>query len=100
MVAMRLCVDRLITRHGPQRVALASGLLAASGYLLCAVSSALPVALAGFVLMGMGYAAVIPLAFSRAAADPEIPAGPGHRLGCDAGLRRDADGATGDRLHR
>lgn len=75
MVAMRLCVDRLITWHGPQRVALASGLLAASGYLLCATAAALPVALAGFVLMGMGYAAVIPLAFSRAAADPDIPAG-------------------------
>ncbi|SDY61984.1 MFS transporter [Citreimonas salinaria] len=75
MVAMRLCVDRLITRHGPRRVALVSGLLAASGYVLCAVSTALPLALASFVLMGMGYAAVIPLAFSRAAADPDIPAG-------------------------
>ena len=75
MVAMRLCVDRLITRHGPRRVALASGLLAASGYLICALSDSLTVALAGFVLMGLGYAAVIPLAFSRAAADPEIPAG-------------------------
>ncbi|WP_432256707.1 MFS transporter [Limimaricola sp. AA108-03] len=75
MVAMRLCVDRLITRHGPRRVALASGLLAASGYLTCALAGSLAVALAGFVLMGLGYAAVIPLAFSRAAADPEIPAG-------------------------
>lgn len=75
MVAMRLCVDRLITRHGPRRVALASGLLAASGYLLCAFSGSLALALAGFVLMGLGYAAVIPLAFSRAAADPEVPAG-------------------------
>lgn len=75
MVAMRLCVDRLITRHGPRRVALVSGVLAASGYLLCAASGTLAVALAGFVLMGMGYAAVIPLAFSRAAADPEVPAG-------------------------
>nr|WP_321507936.1 MFS transporter [uncultured Celeribacter sp.] len=75
MVAMRLCVDRLITQHGPRRVALASGVLAALGYLLCAVSGSLPLALAGFVLMGLGYAAVIPIAFSRAAADPEIPAG-------------------------
>lgn len=75
MVAMRLCVDRLITRHGPRRVAMASGLLAASGYLTCALAGSLAVALAGFVLMGLGYAAVIPLAFSRAAADPEIPAG-------------------------
>ncbi|PWJ21373.1 MFS transporter [Jannaschia seohaensis] len=75
MVAMRLCVDRLITGYGPQRVALTSGVLAASGYMLCAVAWTLPVALGSFVLMGMGYAAVIPLAFSRAAADPVVPAG-------------------------
>jgi len=75
MVMMRLCVDRLIIWHGPRRVALASGLFAASGCHLCAFSGSLPVALAGFVLMGLGYAAVIPLAFSRAAADPDIPAG-------------------------
>ncbi|WP_375258033.1 MFS transporter [Citreimonas sp.] len=75
MVAMRLCVDRTITRHGPQRVALVSGLLGAAGYLLCATSASLPLALVAFVLMGLGYAAVIPLAFSRAAADPDVPAG-------------------------
>ena len=75
MVAMRLCVDGMITRFGPSRVALASGLCAASGYLVCATAGAVPVVLAGFVLVGMGYAAVIPLAFSRAAADPVVPAG-------------------------
>ncbi len=75
MVAMRLCVDGLITRFGPRPVALASGLAAASGYLLCAAAGSVPLALAGFVLMGTGYAAVIPLAFSRAAADPVVPAG-------------------------
>ena len=75
MVVMRLCVDRLITRFGAVNVARASGLLAASGYALCAVTSALPVALAGFILMGLGYAAVVPMAFSRAANDPDVPAG-------------------------
>ncbi|MGR3368729.1 MAG: MFS transporter [Sagittula sp.] len=75
MVAMRLNVDRLITRFGAVTVARFSGLTAAAGYLLATAFATLPTALAGFVLMGLGYAAVIPLAFSRAAADPEVPPG-------------------------
>ncbi|MGP6086631.1 MFS transporter [Antarctobacter jejuensis] len=75
MVIMRLSVDRIITRFGPQAVARVAGVLAASGFFLCVLTDALPVALIGFVLMGMGYAAVIPMAFSRAAHDPEVPAG-------------------------
>ncbi|MDB6452731.1 MFS transporter [Falsirhodobacter sp. 20TX0035] len=75
MVVMRLSVDRLIMRFGAVRVARVSGVLAAAGYALCATTGLLPVALIGFVLMGLGYAAVFPMAVSRAANDPEVPAG-------------------------
>ncbi|MBF9059828.1 MFS transporter [Rhodobacterales bacterium HKCCSP123] len=75
MVVMRLSVDRVITRFGPGLVARLSGILAAGGYILCAVTDQFTVALIAFVMMGMGYAAVIPMAFSRAANDPDIPAG-------------------------
>lgn len=75
MVGMRLSVDRIITRFGPQAVARVSGLLAAAGLWICAASAAPGPALLGFVLMGLGYAAVVPMAFSRAANDPDIPAG-------------------------
>ncbi|MFT4012596.1 MAG: MFS transporter [Paracoccus sp. (in: a-proteobacteria)] len=75
MVAMRLCADGLITRFGARHMAVASGVTAGLGYLLCALAPALPVALSGFVLMGIGYAAVVPLAFTRAAADPRVPPG-------------------------
>lgn len=75
MVAMRLCVDGLITRFGPVVMARASGLFAVAGAALVVGPATLPLTLAGYVLMGMGYAAVIPMAFSRAAADPEVPAG-------------------------
>lgn len=75
MVAMRLAVDGLVTRHGPVRVARISGLLAAAGYALCATATVLPLALLGFVLMGLGCAAVVPMAFTRAANDPDVPAG-------------------------
>ncbi|SER53550.1 Predicted arabinose efflux permease, MFS family [Tranquillimonas rosea] len=77
MVGMRLIVDRLVTHHGPGRIARVSGIVAASGIFLAVTFATLPAALAGFVLMGIGYAALIPLAFSRAAADPVIPPGQG-----------------------
>ncbi|QPM88919.1 MFS transporter [Pseudooceanicola algae] len=75
MVAMRLVVDRLITRAGPVIVARASALTAALGLALAVGVATGPAALLGFVLTGLGYAALIPLAFSRAAADPEVPTG-------------------------
>ena len=75
MVIMRLAADHLVTRVGPTIVARLSGCFAAIGIFMIVASNSLPVVLAGFVLMGVGYAALIPLAFSRAAADPHIPPG-------------------------
>ena len=75
MVGMRLIADRLITRFGPVRMARVSGLVSASGLFLILSSDSLPVALAGYALMGMGYAAIWPMAFTRAASDPYVPPG-------------------------
>ena len=75
MVAMRLVADPLVTRIGPVRMARAAGVCAAAGVLLVTLPVTLPAALAGFALMGFGYATVVPLAFSRAAADPHVPPG-------------------------
>ncbi len=75
MVAMRLVVDRLVTRFGPVAIARLSGISAATGILIAVTFMTLPAALLGFVLMGIGYAAVMPLAFSRAADDPDVPPG-------------------------
>ncbi|MCA1493660.1 MFS transporter [Ensifer sp. NBAIM29] len=75
MVIMRLATDHLVTRVGPTIVARLSGASAAVGIFMIIASDSLPTVLAGFVLMGIGYAALVPLAFSRAAADPHIPPG-------------------------
>lgn len=75
MVAMRLVVDRLVMRLGPVAMARLSGVLAAAGMIVVIGIPGLSTALAGFVLMGLGYAAVMPLAFSRAAADANVPPG-------------------------
>lgn len=75
MVAMRLAGDGLVRRIGPVRMVRLSGALAASGAALVVGVATVPAMLAGFGLMGLGYAVVMPLAFSRAANDPGTPPG-------------------------
>lgn len=66
MVTVRLLGDRAARRFGAQTVVTGGGWLAAGGYLLLVAVPALPAALVGFVLIGLGLGAVVPLAFSRA----------------------------------
>lgn len=75
MVIMRLLGDRIVERWGPRSVARLSGVVAAIGVIAALLGQGLPIILAGFVLMGIGYANVAPLAFSRAGADPTVPPG-------------------------
>jgi MFS family permease len=75
MVAMRLAGNRLTKRFGPVVVGRAAGLAAATGALVAVIFATFPAALAGFALMGVGYALIIPLAFSRAANDPLMTPG-------------------------
>lgn len=75
MVAMRLMGDRATQKFGPVTTARGAGTVAALG-VLCAVGfGTFAMSLFGFVLMGIGYAVVIPLAFSRAANDPHMAPG-------------------------
>lgn len=76
MVLTRLSGGVLVQYSGPVRVTRVSGLTAFAGLLVVLTTSNLGVALAGFALIGMGYAVVMPLVFSRAANDPEMPPGP------------------------
>lgn len=75
MVVVRLCADPVVTRVGRGRVARAGGLLAALGLALVTGPLAVWSTFLGFVLMGIGYATLSPLAFSRAASDPDLPPG-------------------------
>ena len=76
MVLTRLSGGLLVERFGPVRTARLSGLLAACGLALVILAPGLGTALAGFALTGIGYAVVIPLAFSRAAQDSHMRPGP------------------------
>ncbi|MCG7519143.1 MFS transporter [Ruegeria sp. Ofav3-42] len=75
MVVFRLAGGFAIARLGPVAVARFGGVSAALG-VFCVVSAAeAGLALTGFALMGIGYAVIMPLAFSRAASDPNVPPG-------------------------
>lgn len=82
--AARLVADLAIRRLGAARIARASGIAAIAGVLTMISATGLLTALSGFALMGLGYATLFPLAFSRAAADPGIS--PGHAIASVATL--------------
>jgi len=75
MTLGRFGVDWLAGRIGPQRVIQGSGLLTATGLLLAVLRPALPTALLGFLLVGFGTSAVVPLVYSAAGKSTRMAAG-------------------------
>jgi MFS family permease len=76
MVLMRLAGGYVTDRLGAVLTVRASGLIAACGLAIAIGANSLTIALAGLAITGIGYAVVMPLVFSRAARDPEVPSGP------------------------
>jgi MFS family permease len=66
MAGGRLAGGRLLQAMGERRLLVGGALLAAAGALAAVTTSSLGVALAGFVLVGLGLANVFPLAIGRA----------------------------------
>ncbi|WP_420584465.1 MFS transporter [Ruegeria sp.] len=75
MVAFRLAGGFVIARFGAVATARFGGICAAMGVFGVVSAAEAGLALAGFALMGVGYAVIMPLAFSRAASDPHVPPG-------------------------
>lgn len=75
MVFARLLGHKVIQSQGPYRAAQLSGVTALIGVLAAVYGSTLLVVLFGYALMGLGFALVMPLAFSKAANDPQQAAG-------------------------
>ncbi|WP_254055869.1 MFS transporter [Ruegeria sp. EL01] len=75
MVVCRLAAGVAIARFGPVASARFGGLCSALGVFFVVSSGSVSLALVGFTLMGVGYAVIMPLAFSRAANDPNVPPG-------------------------
>ena len=66
MAVMRFCGDGLRNRVGAVPLLFVSGLLGAAGLAMVALAPSAPVALAGFVVTGLGLANMVPLLFAAA----------------------------------
>lgn len=75
MVITRLLGDRCIQAIGPVNMTRISGVVAAVGALLAVAGGTFWFSLLGFALMGVGYATIVPMAFSRAASEQGMSAG-------------------------
>ncbi|MFI6349734.1 MFS transporter [Streptomyces sp. NPDC050560] len=67
MAVARIAGDGVVDRFGAVRTVGTGGVLATAGGLLVVVAPGPPVAMAGFALMGLGIAVVVPLTFAAAA---------------------------------
>ena len=76
MVLTRLSGGIAVEHFGPVATARASAFTALVGIMLAIVGQTVLIVLIGFALMGVGYAVVMPLVFSRAARDPKVAPGP------------------------
>src|SRR4051794_12162885 len=68
MAVGRLAGGRLVAAVGERRLLVGGALVAAGGALTAVLTTSLPMALGGFVLVGLGLANVFPLAIARAGA--------------------------------
>ncbi|GAB7034771.1 MFS transporter [Streptomyces sp. NPDC021749] len=73
MAAARLAGDRVVARFGAVRTVRAGGVLAAAGGLLIVAARHPVTAMAGFGLIGLGIAVVVPLAFAAAGRSGPAP---------------------------
>jgi len=69
MMITRLVGDRFVARVGPTVAGRFSGVVATLGVVIAVAFGSFGAALVGFALMGVGYALIMPLAFTRAASD-------------------------------
>lgn len=76
MVATRLAGGFVVQRLGPVTTTRLSGTTALIGLAVVIGAETFTLALLGFALIGLGYAIVMPLVFSRAANDPSMRPGP------------------------
>ncbi len=75
MTVGRLTGDKVVSALGERRVLLFGSLTAIVGFCLLLLSACAPLALAGFVFIGLGAANIVPILFRRAANQRQMPSG-------------------------
>ncbi|MGP1358963.1 MAG: MFS transporter, partial [Roseicyclus sp.] len=75
MAGARLLGDRLVAMIGPFATLVGGGIVVACGLALMLLAPVAPLALAGFFLVGLGAANLVPVLFSAAGRQTMMPAG-------------------------
>ena len=73
MTLCRLAGDRIVDRLGRRRVLLAGSLCAAFGFVVATVTPSWPAALAGYALVGLGCANIVPVLFTAVGQQDAMP---------------------------
>jgi predicted MFS family arabinose efflux permease len=73
MTIGRLTGDRIVSRLGRVRVLFVGGLAAAAGFLIATLAPSVPVAVAGYGLVGLGAANIVPVLFTAAGNHTAMP---------------------------
>ncbi|BDH45952.1 MFS transporter [Salmonella enterica subsp. enterica serovar Choleraesuis] len=74
MTLGRLTGDKVVARFGPRRVVLIGALIAACGFVCTIASSSAVLTLIGYLLIGAGCANIVPVMFSAAGRQANMPA--------------------------
>ncbi|MEG0884257.1 MAG: MFS transporter [Janthinobacterium sp.] len=74
MTVGRFTGDKVVSRFGGKRVLTFGGLCAAAGFFLAVLAPHATVAMAGFVLIGLGAANIVPILFTAAGQQHAMPA--------------------------
>ena len=74
MTIGRLSGDGIVTRAGDRRVLIWGGLIAVAGFVMLLAVPLAPVAMAGFLLIGLGASNIVPVLFSLAGRQSKMPA--------------------------
>jgi MFS family permease len=75
MTLGRLTGDRVVRKLGGKRVMLLGGLCGACGFFGAVLAPSVPLALVGFVLIGLGASNIVPILFTAAGNQSTMPAG-------------------------
>jgi predicted MFS family arabinose efflux permease len=73
MTVGRLCGDAVVNRLGGRRTLIGSGLIAVAGFVVLLTAPNILVAMAGFLLIGLGASNVVPVLFSAAGRQKVMP---------------------------
>lgn len=78
--------DTIITRFGSKKVVITGALLAAAGFSVVVLAPLVSVAIAGYILIGLGCCCIVPVLFSASATIPGVSAVEGFAMVTTGGL--------------